>query len=320
MNLRDLKYLLALADHKHFGRAAAACFVSQPTLSTQIRKLEEELGVPLVERAPRKVMLTPAGRDAAERARRIVAEVEQMKEAARRSQDPEAGTVRLGIFPTLGPYLLPHVIPRIRERFPQLELLLVEEKSDLLLSRLHEGKLDTALLALPVHDDQLHSEFLFEEPFLLAVPEDHPLARLDSLSLSELSNHKLLLLEDGHCLREQALEVCRLSGANEKSEVRATSLETLRQMVAANVGITLLPTLAIKPPVARSQNIHLLGFSDSHPSRQIAMLWRRSSAMAGFLLELSRVFSELPKELFEANLVPIASKRRKTGAPPPLQA
>jgi LysR family hydrogen peroxide-inducible transcriptional activator len=316
MNLRDLKYLLALADHKHFGRAAAACFVSQPTLSTQIRKLEEELGVSLVERAPRKVMLTPAGRDAAERARRIVAEVEQMKEAARRSQDPEAGTVRLGIFPTLGPYLLPHVIPRIRERFPNLELLLVEEKSDVLLSRLHEGKLDAALLALPVHDDQLHSEFLFEEPFLLAVPENHPLAKLDSLSLGELSNHKLLLLEDGHCLREQALEVCRLSGANEKSEFRATSLETLRQMVAANVGITLLPTLAIKPPVARSQNIHLLGFSDSHPSRQIAMLWRRSSAMAGFLLELSKVFSELPAELFsptpEIGLPPPPSPGRKS--------
>ena len=320
MNLRDLKYLLALADHKHFGRAAAACFVSQPTLSTQIRKLEEELGVSLVERAPRKVMLTPAGRDAAERARRIVAEVEQMKEAARRSQDPEAGTVRLGIFPTLGPYLLPHVIPRIRERFPNLELLLVEEKSDVLLSRLHEGKLDAALLALPVHDDQLHSEFLFEEPFLLAVPESHPLAKLDSLSLRELSNHKLLLLEDGHCLREQALEVCRLSGANEKSEFRATSLETLRQMVAANVGITLLPTLAIKPPVARSQNIHLLGFSDSHPSRRIAMLWRRSSAMAGFLLELSKVFSELPKELFETQLAAATPKRRKMDAPPPAQA
>ncbi|MEO6104539.1 MAG: DNA-binding transcriptional regulator OxyR [Pseudoxanthomonas sp.] len=298
MNLRDLKYLLALADHKHFGRAAAACFVSQPTLSTQIKKLEEELGVSLVERAPRKVMLTPAGRDAAERARRIVAEVEQMKEGARRSQDPEAGTVRLGMFPTLGPYLLPHVIPRIRERFPNLELLLVEEKSDVLLSRLHEGKLDAALLALPVQDEQLHSEFLFEEPFVLAVPESHPLAKRDSLSLAELNDQKLLLLEDGHCLREQALEVCRLSGANEKSEFRATSLETLRQMVAANVGITLLPTLAIKPPVARSQNIHLLGFSDSHPSRRIAMLWRRTSAMHGFLLELSRVFSELPATLF----------------------
>lgn len=129
MNLRDLKYLVALADHKHFGRAATACFVSQPTLSTQIKKLEDELGVPLVERAPRKVMLTPAGREAAMRARSIVAEVEQMKEAARRSQDPEAGTVRLGIFPTLAPYLLPHVVPRIRERFPRLELLLIEEKA-----------------------------------------------------------------------------------------------------------------------------------------------------------------------------------------------
>jgi len=314
MNLRDLKYLVALADHRHFGKAAAACFVSQPTLSTQIRKLEEELGVSLVERAPRKVMLTPSGHDAAERARRIVAEVEQMKESARRTQDPEAGTVRLGIFPTLGPYLLPHVIPRIRERFPQLELLLIEEKSDVLLSRLREGKLDAGLLALPVHDDQLHSEFLFEEPFVLAVPGSDPLAQRDSLSLSELSNQKLLLLEDGHCLREQALEVCRLSGANEKSEFRATSLETLRQMVAANVGMTLLPILATKPPVATSQNIHLLGFSDSHPSRQIAMLWRKSSAMGGFLLELSKVFSALPAELFTPNIAPDAQPVRKPKA------
>lgn len=299
MNLRDLKYLVALADHKHFGRAAAACYVSQPTLSTQIRKLEDELGVPLVERAPRKVMLTPAGRDAADRARRIVAEVDQMKEAARRSQDPEAGTVRLGVFPTLGPYLLPHVVPRIRARFPHLELLLVEEKSDVLLTRLREGRLDAGLLALPVADDQLHTEFLFEEPFVLAVPESHPLAKRDSLSMAELSQQQLLLLEDGHCLREQALDVCRLSGANEKSEFRATSLETLRQMVAADVGITLLPTLAVKPPVARSDNIHLLGFSDSHPSRQVAMVWRKSSAMGGFLQQLAQVFRALPQALFE---------------------
>ena len=299
MNLRDLKYLVALADHKHFGRAAAACYVSQPTLSTQIKKLEDELGVPLVERAPRKVMLTPAGRDAAERARRIVAEVEQMKEAARRSQDPEAGTVRLGMFPTLGPYLLPHVVPRIRARFPHLELLLVEEKSDVLLSRLREGKLDAGLLALPVADDQLHTEFLFEEPFVLAVPESHPLAQRGSLTLAELSHQQLLLLQDGHCLREQALDVCRLSGANEKSEFRATSLETLRQMVAADVGITLLPTLAVKPPVARSPNIHLLGFSDSHPSRRIAMVWRKSSAMSGFLQVFAQVFRELPPGLFQ---------------------
>ncbi|TMN25363.1 LysR substrate-binding domain-containing protein [Pseudoxanthomonas sp. X-1] len=299
MNLRDLKYLVALADHMHFGRAAAASFVSQPTLSTQIKKLEDELGVSLVERAPRKVMLTPAGRDAAERARRIVAEVEQMKESARRSQDPEAGTVRLGIFPTLGPYLLPHVVPAIRARFPQLELLLVEEKSDVLLQRLREGKLDAGLLALPVDEDQLHVEFLFEEPFVLAVPEGHPLAARDSLTLDELSDQKLLLLEDGHCLREQALEVCRLSGANEKSEFRATSLETLRQMVAADVGVTLLPTLAVKPPVARSDNIHLLGFSDSHPSRRIAMVWRKSSAMSSFLMQLAQVFKDLSPALLD---------------------
>ncbi|HEV7269788.1 DNA-binding transcriptional regulator OxyR [Pseudoxanthomonas sp.] len=311
MNLRDLKYLVALADHKHFGRAAAACYVSQPTLSTQIKKLEDELGVPLVERAPRKVMLTPAGRDAADRARRIVAEVDQMKEAARRSQDPEAGTVRLGLFPTLGPYLLPHVVPRLRARFPHLELLLVEEKSDVLLSRLREGKLDAGLLALPIADDQLHTEFLFEEPFVLAVSESHPLAQRDSLSLAELSQQQLLLLEDGHCLREQALDVCRLSGANEKSEFRATSLETLRQMVAADVGITLLPTLAVKPPVARSENIHLLGFSDSHPSRQIAMVWRKSSAMSDFLQQLAQVFRELPPQLLQPDSPP----PRSTAAP-----
>jgi LysR family transcriptional regulator, hydrogen peroxide-inducible genes activator len=298
MNLRDLKYLVALADHRHFGRAAAASFVSQPTLSTQIRKLEDELGVPLVERAPRKVMLTPAGRDIAERARRVIAEVEQMKEAARRSQDPEAGTVRLGLFPTLGPYLLPHVVPRIRERFPRLELLLVEEKSDVILAQLREGRLDAGLLALPVHDDQLHAEFLFEEPFVLAVPETHPLAKKESLSLKDLAHERLLLLEDGHCLRDQALDVCALAGTGERSGFQATSLETLRQMVAANVGVTLLPALAVKPPVARSENIHLLGFRDSKPSRQIAMVWRRSSAMTDFLRQLAQVFRELPQELF----------------------
>ena len=315
MNLRDLRYLVALADLRHFGRAADACFVSQPTLSTQIRKLEEELGVVLIERAPRKVMLTAAGQDAVQRARRIVAEVDELKESARRSRDPASGALRLGVFPTLGPYLLPHVVPRIRARFPHLELLLVEEKSDVLLSRLREGKLDAGLLALPVADDQLHTEFLFEEPFVLAVPESHPLAQRGSLTLAELSHQQLLLLEDGHCLREQALDVCRLSGANEKSEFRATSLETLRQMVAADVGITLLPTLAVKPPVAHSQNIHLLGFSDSHPSRRIAMVWRKSSAMSGFLQQLAQVFRELPPTLFQPD-APVPATPTADVAPP----
>ncbi|MGJ4729896.1 LysR substrate-binding domain-containing protein [Luteimonas sp. SDU101] len=313
MNLRDLKYLIAVADHRHFGRAAAASFVSQPTLSTQIRKLEDELGVSLIERAPRKVMLTPIGVEIVERARRVASEVEQMKEAARRSQRPEAGAVRLGIFPTLGPYLLPHVIPPIRERYPDLQLLLVEEKSDELLARLRDGRLDAAILAMPVHDDQLHHEYLFEEPFLLAVPEQHRLARRDALSLDDLSSENLLLLEDGHCLRRQTLDVCHLAGAQEKSEFRATSLETLRQMVAANVGITLLPALAVQPPVSQPSHIRLLPFTGAQPSRQIAMFWRRSSAMSGFLSGLAAVFGAVPPAL----LGPPGRTRELAAAPPP---
>ena len=312
MNLRDLRYLVALADHGHFGRAAKACFVSQPTLSMQIRKLEDELGVVLFERAPRKVMPTPAGREAVERARRIVAEVEAMREAARRSHDPEAGSVRLGIFPTLGPYLLPHVVPRLHARFPRLELLLVEEKSDVLLARLRDGRLDAALLALPIDDDQLHVEYLFEEPFVLAVPEHHRLADRGTLALADLADERLLLLEDGHCLREQALAVCRLAGSGEGSGFQATSLETLRQMVAAEVGVTLLPMLAVQPPVARSESIRLLRFGGERPSRRIAMAWRRSSAMDAFLQRLAAEFRALPPALLDPP--PLAGSDATTGA------
>jgi LysR family hydrogen peroxide-inducible transcriptional activator len=299
MNLRDLRYLVALAEHKHFGRAAEASFVSQPTLSTQIRKLEDELGVALVERTPRKILLTEVGREIAQRARDVLNEVDQIRAIARRTLDPESGTVRLGIFPTLGPYLLPHVVPHIRERFPRLELLLVEEKTEVLLRQLREGRLDAAILALPIHDDQVHAEFLFEEPFVLAVSEQHALARRKALSMRDLADQSLLLLEDGHCLRDQALEVCHLSGASEKSGFRATSLETLRQMVAANVGVTLLPTLSVKPPVARTQNIHLLLCRGAAPRRRIAMLWRKSSALAPFLKKLAGVFRDLPRSLLD---------------------
>lgn len=296
MNLRDLRYLVALADHRHFGHAAAACFVSQPTLSTQIRKLEEELGVTLVERAPRNVLLTEVGAEIAQRARTIVHDVDQIKAIARRTMDPEAGTLRLGIFPTLGPYLLPHVMPLLRARFPRLEMLLVEEKTPIILRQLHEGKLDAGILALPVHDDQLHCEFLFEEPFVLAVPRQHPLASRQGIRLEELADQRLLLLEDGHCLREQALDVCELAGAGER-DFRATSLETLRQMVAANVGITLLPVLAIQPPVPASKDIRLVRFRDSSPSRRIALVWRKSSAMSAFLESIAEVVRSLPRGL-----------------------
>lgn len=300
MNLRDLRYFVALAEQRHFGRAAEACHVSQPTLSTQVKKLEDELGVALVERAPRQVMLTPAGHDIAARARRVLAEVEQMRETARRTSDPEAGSIRLGLFPTLGPYLLPHVVPRIRARFPRLELLLVEEKTEVVLHMLRDGKLDAAVLALPLHEDWLETEFLFEEPFLLAVPEGHPLAEQRELRLAELDHERLLLLEEGHCLRDQALEVCTLAGAGEKEGFRATSLETLRQMVAAGVGVTLLPMLAVKPPVSPSENIRLLSFRDPPPTRRLALVWRKSSATATFLHKLAAVLRDLPPGLLTA--------------------
>lgn len=311
MNLRDLRYLVALADHKHFGRAATASFVSQPTLSTQIRKLEDELGVALVERAPRRVMLTPVGREIAERARKVIGDVAQMSEIARRSRDPEAGTVRLGLFPTLAPYLLPHVLPAVRKRFPRLELLLVEEKTDAILARLRDGRLDAGILALPVHDDQLHIEPLFEEPFVLAVPRAHRLATRDTpLSLAELDHEHLLLLEEGHCLRDQALDVCRLAGADERDGFRATSLETLRQMVAAGVGITLLPMLAVQSPVPPSPDIRLLPFRGKPPSRALAMVWRRSSAMGAFLEQLAQQFRTLDSSLLQ--LAAVATPVTKT--------
>ncbi len=287
MNLRDLKYLIALADHRHFGKAAEASFVSQPTLSTQIRKLEEELDVQLFERTPRKVMLTPVGQEVVSRARQIVAEVENLHAIARRSRDPESGILRLGAFPTLAPYFLPHAVPALQARFPRLGLRLVEEKSDQLLHQLREGRLDAALLALPIHDDQLHAEVLFEEPFFLALADSHPLSDAPSIALDTLAEHPLLLLEDGHCLRDQALDVCRLSGAREDSSFRATSLETLRQMVATGSGITLLPALAVRPPIAQPEHLRILPFQPPAPSRRIALVWRRSSAIQPLLQQVS---------------------------------
>jgi LysR family hydrogen peroxide-inducible transcriptional activator len=288
MNLRDLRYFVALAEHKHFGRAAQASFVSQPTLSTQIKKLEDELGVALVERTPRKVLLTEAGKEIALRAREVLTEVEQIRAIARRTIDPESGTLRLGIFPTLGPYLLPHVVPQISARFPRLELLLVEEKTETLTKQLREGRLDAAVLALPIHDDQLHAELLFEEPFLLAVPEHHALARRKTLKLDDLSDQSLLLLEDGHCLREQALDICSSTDVHEKQDFRATSLETLRQMVAAGVGITLLPELAGRGAYGNARGVVIKPFAKPTPTRTIGAVWRKSSARRAAILALCK--------------------------------
>jgi LysR family hydrogen peroxide-inducible transcriptional activator len=290
VNLRDLRYLVAVADHRHFGRAAEACFVSQPTLSTQLKKLERELGVELVERNPGHILLTAAGEQVVARARVVLHEADDIVDIARRAQDPESGSLRIGLFPTLAPYLLPHVVPHLHARFPNLELLLVEEKTEVVHQRLREGDLDVGVLALPIHDEQLHTEVLFDEDFVLAVPRDHRLAATAGpVDTSVLDGEHVLLLEEGHCLREQALAVCQLAGADERSGFRATSLETLRQMVAAGVGITLLPELAVRPPVPPSPDVVLLRFHEPVPRRSIAMLWRRTSVYADLLPAVAEV-------------------------------
>lgn len=303
MNLRALQYLTALADLRHFSRAAERCHVSQPTLSTQIRKLEEELEVQLVERHPRQVMLTPVGEEIVGRARTLLSEMDAIRAIARRSRDPHSGTVRIGIFPTLAPYFLPHVVPRIRQSFPRLTLRLYEEKTEDVIHMLGEGRLDAGLLALPLTEDWLESRTLFEEPFVLAVPENHPLASKREVLMEDLADQELLLLEDGHCLREQALEVCQLTGAHEQLDFHATSMETLRHMVAANTGITLMPMLAIKPPLANTDNLVTRPFRQPGPKRTIAMVWRKSSALADFLQELADIFAAIDPALLAPSAV-----------------
>jgi len=299
MNFRALKYFVKLSELRHFSKAADACFVSQPTLSTQIRKLEDELGVSLVERAPRNVMLTPVGEDIAHRARHVLRDIEHLKSAARRSRDPATGTLKLGIFPTLAPYLLPHVIPVIRQRYPELGLQLAEEKTEDILSMLEQGRLDAGLLALPVEEHGLEVETLFEEPFVMAMPSSHPLTDKQSIKLKDLEGEELLLLEEGHCLRHHALEVCDLAGAHERVDFHATSMETLRQMVAANTGVTLMPVLAVKPPIPPTGNITLRPFDAPAPSRTIALVWRSSSPLGNFLRKLSDSLMVKPTTLLK---------------------
>jgi LysR family hydrogen peroxide-inducible transcriptional activator len=299
MNLRALQYFIKLADLRHFSKAAEACFVSQPTLSTQIKKLEEELGTQLVERSPKNIMLTPAGEEIAERARKLLADVEQIRAVARRSSDPAEGNLRLGLFPTLAPYLLPHVVPGLRKRFPRIRLQLAEEKTEDLLRMLHRGELDAALLALPIPEAGLQIEVLFHEPFVLAVPANHALAHMTKVSVDDLHGNELLLLEEGHCLREHALEVCTLAGAHERVDFHASSMETLRQMVAAEVGITLMPKLAVMPPIAVTDNLVTRPFAGKAPSRTIALVWRSSSALVKFHQQLASIFRELTADLMK---------------------
>jgi LysR family transcriptional regulator, hydrogen peroxide-inducible genes activator len=275
LNINDIRYFLAVAELQHFGRAAEQCCVSQPTLSGQIKKLEAELGVTLLERTNRRVMLTEIGEQVAQSARRILREVESIHEIARSSHDPLSGKFRLGAFPTLSTYIFPDLVPKVKQSLPNLRLILIEEKTAILVEKLKQGDIDAALLALPVRDDYLVSCPLFDDEFLLAVPPEHPLAKQQSVNQKSLKNHRLLLLEEGHCLRDQALEICGLNGIAEEQDFRATGLETLRQMVKAGSGITFMPTIAVQDGEA---GIRYVPFTKPAPIRTIGLVWRKTTA------------------------------------------
>jgi LysR family hydrogen peroxide-inducible transcriptional activator len=293
MTLQELRYVVALADTGHFGQAAKACFVSQSTLSTQIKKLEDYLGIALFDRSLKSVTLTAAGQEVVDSARRIIEEANRISELAKQIKDPMFRTIHLGVIPTLGPYYLPHVLPLVHEHFPKLRLLLREEMTPHVLAHLNEGKLDAGLLALPLPtDDPMMETFpLFSEPFLAAVPAGHTLAAAKKVRIDALVDAGLFLLEEGHCLRNQALEACRLTElANE--EIRATSLETLRQMVGMGLGVTLIPALAGMQSHDTDTRVVLRQLVSPGASRIIGLVWRRRSPIASTVENLAKLLKK----------------------------
>jgi len=283
MNIRDLKYLVALADHQHFGKAAKICFVSQPALSMQIKKLEEILDIKLLERTNKSILFTESGLRIAELARDILNQVEEVHDIAKLAKDPYSGELKIGIFPTLAPYLLPLIMPALSKKFPKLSFYLIEEQTTSLIEKLKIGNLHAAFLAIPIIERSFTASLLFDEEFMLATPYNHSLAKLKTVRQQDLDNKNLLLLEEGHCMREQALALCHKLNANETQNFRATSLETLRHMVAAGVGMTLMPKLACDV----SNSISYIPFSTPKPVRTIGLAWRSSTAKNALLEEVA---------------------------------
>ncbi|VAX09623.1 Hydrogen peroxide-inducible genes activator =_ OxyR [hydrothermal vent metagenome] len=277
MNLRDLEYLLAIDEERHFHRAADRCFVSQPTLSGQLKKLEQELGVQLVERSKRQVRMTEAGRAVADQARRVLNEARAIKSIAQIFHDPMQGELQLGLIPTVAPYLLPLIMPLFKKQYPDLKLWLHEQQTSVLLGKLRSVELDLLILALPVETDEFEELDLFSEAFWLAAPKHEPLTKKKSINLTDLQDREMLLLEEGHCLRGQALEVCFSAGAHENAGFRATSLETLRHMVGEGMGMTLIPDLAVPKRRLKTDPVVYIPFRKPKPRRRIGMLYRKDS-------------------------------------------
>ena len=280
MTLTELKYIVAVAREKHFGRAAEACFVSQPTLSVAVKKLEEELDVKIFERGASEVSVTPLGEQIVRQAQQVIEQAASIKEIAKLGKDPISGPLRVGVIYTIGPYLLPDLVRQAIARVPQMPLVLQENFTARLLDMLRTGELDCAILAEPFPDTGLAVAPLYDEPFQAAVPVSHRIAKLKTVTTEELKNETMLLLGTGHCFRDHVLEVCpeyaRFSSATEgiRKSFEGSSLETIKYMVASGMGITVVPQLSV--PAEKQAHVRYVKFSDPVPTRRVVLAWRRT--------------------------------------------
>jgi LysR family hydrogen peroxide-inducible transcriptional activator len=282
MTLTELKYIVAVAREKHFGHAAEACFVAQPTLSVAIKKLEDELGVPIFERGGSEISTTPLGAQIVAQAERVLEQTAAIREIAKQNKDPLTGQLRLGVIYTVAPYLLPQLVRNMIERVPQMPLVLQENFTVKLLVMLRQGELDAAIMAQPFPQQGLLVQPLYDEPFVVAMPSSHPWARRERISATDLKNETMLLLGNGHCFRDQVLEVCpemarfSTTGDGIARTFEGSSLETIRHMVASGIGITVLPKASVPDMQARDGLLRYVPFEDPVPSRRVVIAWRKS--------------------------------------------
>ncbi|QAU35683.1 hydrogen peroxide-inducible genes activator [Janthinobacterium sp. 17J80-10] len=282
MTLTELKYIVAVSRHKHFGHAAEACFVAQPTLSVAIKKLEDELGVVIFERGGTEVSVTPLGAQIVAQAEHVLEQTAAIKELAKQNKDPLSGPFRLGVIYTIAPYLLPQLVKTMIERVPQMPLILQENFTTRLIELLRQGELDAAIMALPLPSAGLQTQALYDEPFVVATPRHHPWARRETIAAEDLKSETMLLLGAGHCFRDQVLEVCpemaRFSTAGDgiARTFEGSSLETIRHMVASGIGLTVLPAASVPAASAPDGMLQYVPFAEPVPSRRVVMAWRKS--------------------------------------------
>ncbi len=291
VTLKQLRYLSALAEHRHFGRAADACSITQPALSMQIRELEKELAAQLVERRPGEVVLTEIGREVAARSDQLLVGARDLVDFARHGSGVLSGQLTLGVIPTLAPYVLPRVLPKLQQRYPRLQVELRETQTEVLIDELTRGDLDVIMLALPVTETDLETIRLFDDPFLLAVPAGDARPRTARVTPRDIDQDRLILLEDGHCLRDQALAFCANGRRGGSMGLGATSLTTVMQMVANGYGVTLVPQVAVDVEV-RDDRVRLLRFAPPQPGRTIGLAWRRTSPRKSDFIALGQIATE----------------------------